>query len=152
MKAALDTNILVYAEGLNSDAKAAVARALIERLGPDTVVPVQVLAELFSVLTLKAGVSADDARSLVSDLSAFQTVVSTTPQILAAALDIAASHRFRIFDAIIVAAAIAAGCRLLISEDLQDGFRVQGLTVVNPFAESPHPDLTAFLAALPENL
>lgn len=45
----------------------------------------------------------------------------------------------------IVAVAAEAGCRLLISEDLQDGFTWAGLTIVNPFAQPVHPLLQAAL-------
>ena len=44
-----------------------------------------------------------------------------------------------------MAAAGEAGCRLLLSEDLQDGFTWSGVTVVNPFAKNRHPILTALL-------
>lgn len=46
---------------------------------------------------------------------------------------------------VIVAVAAEAGCRLLISEDLQDGFTWAGLTIVNPFAQPVHPLLQAAL-------
>ena len=38
-------------------------------------------------------------------------------------------------DRVIVAAALAAGCDTLYSEDLQDGLKVRNLTVRNPFKE-----------------
>ena len=44
-----------------------------------------------------------------------------------------------------LAAAAEAGCRLLLSEDLQDGFTWSGVTVVNPFAEKKHELLAGIL-------
>lgn len=52
---ALDTNILVYAEGVNGEGRQHAARRVIEQLhGDDLVIPAQVLGELFTVLTRKA--------------------------------------------------------------------------------------------------
>ena len=44
-----------------------------------------------------------------------------------------------------VAVAAEVGCRLLLSEDMQDGFSWRGVTVVNPFAATRHPLLGAVL-------
>ena len=49
------------------------------------------------------------------------------------ALDLQTRYQFRFYDALIVAAALAAGCTRLYSEDLQHGQRIEGLTIVNPF-------------------
>ncbi|HWB99103.1 MAG TPA: hypothetical protein VG672_20485, partial [Bryobacteraceae bacterium] len=54
-------------------------------------------------------------------------------------------HHFGIWDAVILSAASQAGCRLLLSEDLQDGFTWGGVTVVNPFASPRHALLEALL-------
>jgi predicted nucleic acid-binding protein len=66
---------------------------------------------------------------------------------LISAADLAADHGLSIWDSVIVAASANAGCRLLLSEDLQDGFTWHGVTLVNPFATTRHPLLTALLAA-----
>ena len=66
-----------------------------------------------------------------------------------AAMDLAADHDLSIWDAVILAAAADAGCRLLLSEDMQDGFAWRGLTVANPFADRRHPLLTAILNEAP---
>jgi predicted nucleic acid-binding protein len=61
-------------------------------------------------------------------------------------MDLAHSHRCSMWDAIILAAAAEAGCRLLLSEDMQDGFTWNGVTIADPFSETPHPLLAAMLA------
>src|SRR5437660_738942 len=63
-------------------------------------------------------------------------LIETSASIMLAATDLAIDHRLGIWDAVILAAAAAAGCRLLLSEDLQDGFTWNGVTVTNPFAPS----------------
>ena len=60
-----------------------------------------------------------------------------------AATDLAAQHHLGIWDSVILASAADAGCRLLLSEDMQDGFTWNGVTVANPFAPSLHPLLAA---------
>lgn len=149
MKVALDTNILVYAEGVSGAERGEAARALMARLGEVAVVPVQALAEFFNVLTLKARVPAGEARALAEQLAALFPTVPTTDALLALAMELAERHRLRIFDAVMVCAAAEAGCALLLSEDMQDGFVYRGVTVANPFAERPHPLLASLLDTLP---
>jgi predicted nucleic acid-binding protein len=45
----------------------------------------------------------------------------------------------------VLAASAEAECRLLLSEDLQEGFTWRGVTVTNPFAAALHPMLAALL-------
>lgn len=148
MLIALDTNILVYAEGiafLASDAeKPARARDLLDALPEDAVVlPTQVLGELYRVLVGKAKRSVADARSAVLMWTDLFPQSDTTAAVMMAAVDLAADHRLSIWDSVVLAAAAEAGCRLLLSEDMQDGFTWRGLTVTNPFSAEPHPLLRA---------
>lgn len=147
MKVALDTNILVYAEGVNGTERRDIALSTLRRLPQEeTIVPVQVLGELFQVLVRKAGRTRTEARdALLSWRDAYPTV-ATSPEIMLAAADLATDHRFGLWDAVILTATSQAGCRLLLSEDLQDGFTWGGVTVANPFAATPHPLLAALLA------
>ncbi len=139
MRAALDTNILVYAEGLNGEARQTAARDLLLGIVVETIVPAQVLGEVFRVLTRKARRTAGAARAAVLDWRDAYLVQDTTAAVLASAMDLAADHAFDIWDAVIVAAAAEAGCRVLLSEDMHDGFTWRGLTVVDPFREANAP-------------
>ena len=146
MKAALDTNILAYAEGVNGLHRRQAALQLIGGLPiPAALVPVQALGELYNVLTRKAGRSAADARARIVAWSTSFATADTTRSAVAAAIDLAAAHQLGIWDSIIIAVAVENGCQLLLSEDLQDGFIWSGLTVVNPFAEPLTPLLDALL-------
>lgn len=146
MRVALDTNVLVYAEGVDDDVRRDTALAIMRRL-PDseTFVPMQALGELFHVLTRKARWPAEVARSSVLVWRDMFSPIETVPATLLSAMDIAASHQFRIWDAVIVAAAAEADCRLLLSENMHEGFTWRGLTIVNPFAARRHPLLEAVL-------
>jgi predicted nucleic acid-binding protein len=148
IQVALDTNILVYAEGLNGPAMKALAVKLIQKLPSDkTILPTQVLAELFSVLVRKAGKDVKSAaKSIMSWQDAFR-VNDTSAVALRGAIELASHHKLGIWDAIVLATAAASECRLLLSEDLHDGFSWNGVTVTNPFSDHRH----ALLEALLEN-
>ncbi len=150
MRVALDTNILVYAEGLNGDAKKQAALEVVQKLPQDLLVlPVQTLGELFHVLVRKAGRLPTDARTAILSWRDSFAVAETTATVMVAAVDLASQHQLSIWDAVILATAADAGCRLLLSEDMQDGFTWTGVTVANPFAPLRHPLLAAMLQDLP---
>ncbi|MGE0256239.1 MAG: PIN domain-containing protein [Alphaproteobacteria bacterium] len=146
MKAALDTNILAYAEGVNDGDRRASVLDLLRRLPADTVVlPAQVLGELFAVLVRRAGRSRAEARDALLGWRDAYAVAETSPAALVAAADLATDHRLGIWDAVVLAVAAEAGCRLLLSEDMQDGFTWGGVTVANPFADPRHDLLRVLL-------
>ena len=147
-RVAIDTNILAYAEGVNGAARRAEALRLLRALPPDSVVvPVQALGELFHVLTRKAGRDGAAARAAVLGWADAYAIVDTSADVLIDATELAVDRRLATWDAMILAAAAKAGCRLLLSEDMQDGFTWRGVTVTNPFAATPHPILAALVAS-----
>jgi predicted nucleic acid-binding protein len=72
-------------------------------------------------------------------------LIETSPAVMLSAADLATDHQLGIWDAVIVASAADAGCRLLLSEDLQEGFTWSGVTVTNPFSPERHSLLQALL-------
>ena len=66
---------------------------------------------------------------------------------MVSATDLACDHGLTIWDSVVLAASAEAGCRLLLSEDLLEGFTWRGVTVTNPFALTLHPLLAAVIAA-----
>jgi predicted nucleic acid-binding protein len=146
VRIALDTNVLAYAEGINGAERRDAALALIRRLPQEaSVVPVQVLGELFNVLVRKGGKPRSEARNALLSWRDTFPVVETSPEVILTAADLATDHQLGIWDAVILAAASQAGCRLLLSEDLHEGFTWAGVTVVNPFSTPRHPLLHALL-------
>jgi predicted nucleic acid-binding protein len=59
--------------------------------------------------------------------------------------DLIKRHGLDVWDSIVIAASQLSGCRTLLSEDLQDGFVWNGVTICNPFAPDLHPLLTSLL-------
>ena len=132
---------MVYAQGLHGDDETKRRRVMaIIAVVPAAsfILPAQVLAELFNVLTRKVRRDAKAAAQIVRVWQDMFSVMPTTEMVLSRGLDVAIVHGFAIWDAIILAAASEAGCRLLLSEDMHDGFTWGGVTIVNPFAASPN--------------
>jgi len=146
VRVALDTNVLAYAEGVNGLERKQVTLELIEKLPQGAVVlPVQVLGELYQVLVRKAGRPAENARAAILNWRDAFSSIETSANILVAATDLAVHHRLSIWDAVILSAAAEADCRLLLSEDMQDGFTWNGVTVANPYGPLKNSLLAALL-------
>jgi predicted nucleic acid-binding protein len=126
----LDTNVLVYAIG--DDAKAALAQDL---MGEPFILSTQALNEFANVSRRKFGLSWSQIEGLLADISeTANTIVSIGPEMTGAALRLADSYKLAFYDALMVAAALSAGCSNYYSEDLHHGLVVEEkLTVMNPF-------------------
>ncbi len=148
MRVAIDTNILVYAEGFaGSEAdrhKPALARRALAAVSAGAItIPVQCLGELFRVLVSKKRLDSADARHRVLQYRDIGHTAPTSEIALVRATDLVVDHQLQFWDAVILAASSEQGCRMLLSEDYQDGFTWGGVTVVNPFAPQPNPLFTS---------
>jgi predicted nucleic acid-binding protein len=132
-----DSNILAYTDDHDAPAKRTRALDLFEdaRLGRWGVVSTQVLQEYFVTATKKLGVPATTARRKVELFSRLDLILLDLPDILGA-IDLHRLHRLGFWDALIIRAAKRAGCVEVLSEDLQHGFQVDGVRIVNPFRSS----------------
>lgn len=149
MRIALDTNVLVYAEGANDLERKLKIRGILSDLsnvGVQGMIPVQVIGELYNVLTRKFGRPPYEAKRSILMWQDSHVFIDIHRDTTLAAIDLSADHALSIWDAVILVASAQAGCRLLLSEDMQDGFTWAGLTVVNPFAERLNPLLADYLA------
>jgi predicted nucleic acid-binding protein len=140
MRAALDTNLLVYAEGFGDEERVGATRALLGRLADgDVVVPVQCLGELFRVLTGKAGRPAHQAREAVLSWMDAYPLLESSAAAWRGAMDLCVAHQLASWDALVLNVAAEGGSRLLLSEDLQPGFSWRGVRVVNPLVTPCDP-------------
>jgi predicted nucleic acid-binding protein len=130
-----DTNVVVYAHDRMDPVKCERARALLvaHALDGSLTVSTQVLQETYAVLIRKALVEPAKALFAVETLATSRVVGSNASFVLDA-LRLARRHQLSVWDALIVQAALAAGCTTLFSEDLQAGQRFGNLEVVDPFA------------------
>ena len=134
MRFTFDTNILVYAIDSQAGERHRMALDLVRRSsGRDCVVTLQALAELFRALTGKHRISPVDAAGIVQDWRDAVPVFAADEMCLTDAIDAVVAHSWSFWDAMIWATAKRAGCRLLLSEDGQDGRTFGGVTIVNPF-------------------
>jgi predicted nucleic acid-binding protein len=142
----LDTNVLAYLAGVDRSAtdqsKISASRTLLARLAGrfNFVVTTQALGELFVVLT-RAGATRDEAQNIIETFSEEIERVGTTPEIFDTALAFATAHKLQIWDSLIITASAHAGCSILLSEDLQNGFRAGTITIINPFDAKGHDKL-----------
>ena len=129
MKPFLDTNILVYAQ--QSDRRSAKARSLIAAGG---IISVQILNELTNVLSRKLRRDWAEIGAVIEDVSdALGPALPLTVETHAAAVALAREHGFSFYDALVVAAAIEAGCDTLLSEDFQHGRVIGRIAIIDPF-------------------
>jgi predicted nucleic acid-binding protein len=129
-----DTNVLVYADDDDAPSKQRLARDLVyeHRRGGTGVVSLQVLQEYFVTVTRKLKLDPRTARRKVELLSEFDVAAPQVADILAA-IDLHRLHGFSFWDALVLRTAQQSGCRVLLSEDFQEGREIDGIQVVNPF-------------------
>lgn len=134
----VDTNVLIYARDDANPAKRQRALAWMDALwaGSNGRLSFQVLQEYFAKLTQKKPDLRDRVRADIRDLLAWQPVI-VNAAVLDRAWKIQDRYRLSFWDSLIVAAARAASCRWLLTEDLQPDQPLDGVTVVNPFLRAP---------------
>jgi len=132
VSAFFDTNVLIYA--FSSDFRRDRALNMVAGGG---LISAQVLNEFTNVLRNRQKQDWPIIEAVLHSVRGrFPEVVPLTADTHAAALVLAREHGFAFYDALIVAAAVEAGCDILYTEDLQDGRAIGGLTIRNPFTET----------------
>ncbi len=128
-----DTNVVLYL--LSADtAKADRAEELLALGGT---ISVQVLNEFVAVAARKMRLSLPEIREILTQVRAVCAVEPLTIETHERALQVTERYGLSIYDALIVAAALLAGCKTLHSEDMQHGQIIERqLTINNPFAAS----------------
>lgn len=133
----LDTNVLIYQIDTRDRRKHAVAERIVrEALSADhACISFQVVQECLNTVLRKAEVrlEVDDARAWLDTVLAPLVRVQSSLALYRRSLEVQARWQYSLYDSLIVAAALEAGCKRLLSEDLQHGQRIEGLQIVNPF-------------------
>lgn len=131
----LDSNVLVYAYRTGDPRKTKIAQQCLEQavLGA-FLISTQVLAEFASTLLHKSPAPAPYAKVLLllDQLSPIRTV-SPDLETVRRAVQASESYGIHFYDGMIVAAAQGAGCKRILSEDLNHGQSYFGVQVENPF-------------------
>jgi predicted nucleic acid-binding protein len=130
----IDTNIIVYANDAADPAKQKRAIEVVASLmrSGEGVISTQVLMEYAAVAVSKLGqpVGAIDRQLFLLERL---EIVQVTRELIQQGLDLSESFRLSFWDGVILAAAVAARCDVLLSEDLSAGRKYAGVAVRNPF-------------------
>lgn len=133
----IDTNLFIYQLEARDEAKLEVADAIIRRgvATGDACISFQVVQETLNVILRKAEIPLDagSARLYLETVLAALYRVPSSVALYQRGLALQGRYQLAFYDALIVAAALEAGCTRLWSEDLQHGQRIERLTIENPF-------------------
>ena len=134
----IDSNVFLYAaeEGvaLKSARSGDWLRYLLQTgLG---VANLQVLNEVTNVLVKRGGMRPEAIFSIVDGYALFGSSAINFETVAAARI-LHFENGYSWGDCLLLASAIELQCRLFLSEDMQDGHRIRGLTIINPFRHSP---------------
>lgn len=149
MSVTFDTNVLVYTVSRDDRRHMRAAELLARATRNDCILTLQSLGECFHVLTRKRHMSPSEARREIDGFRAAFRVHSAVEDDLDRATAAVVEHGLSFWDAMLWATARRAGCRVLFSEDFQDGRRLDGVLFVNPFVEANEKLVDVSLPDLP---
>lgn len=131
-----DTNLLVYAFDRSEPEKQRIAQTFIAEKGGsgNLIVSTQVLQEFFVTVTRKIPkpLEMNQAYGVIESFSDFP-VITVTPPLILRAIHRHRDEAFSFWDSLIVEAALESKADILLSEDMQDGRKIDSLTIQNPF-------------------
>ena len=134
----IDSNIFVYMFDRSAPEKRQQARELVHALVQDGTgcISYQVVQETLNVVGRIEGPDSDQLAELLDEILIPLWQIDPSESLYRTGLRIQVRYGYSFYDSLIVAAALGAGCTTLYSEDMQDGQRIEGLTIRNPFAET----------------
>ncbi len=134
MRRFVDTNVLVYANDAADPDKRRIARETLLSHASELVLSAQVLSELYVALVRPTGLGMPpaDARVIVDDLRRFP-ILPIDDEMVLDAIDLSTREHTSFWDGLILTAAQAGGCEIVLTEDLSHGTTVGGVRVENPF-------------------
>ena len=129
-----DSNIWLYLFLEKGSQKSLIAKQYIETsvLNNQIVISWQVINEV-CVNLLKKGFTEQQLLSIVEWLYKIATIQDFTIEMLLQASLFRKQYSISYWDSLIVSAALAANCRFLFSEDMQDGLKIKSLSIRNIF-------------------
>jgi len=127
-----DTNVLVYCYTETEPNKKSVAVEFAQ--SPDAWISTQVLQELSNTLRRKFGKEWTEVVGTLEEVCQNFEVFTNLPDTLRDAIRIADKYGYSLYDSLILSSALVVGCKIVYSEDMQNGQVIDGrLTIVNPF-------------------
>jgi len=133
----LDTNIFIYSFDQSAVVKAQKAAQLIGKAltTQKGIISYQVVQEFLNVALrgFRLAIARSDLESFVFKALFPMMAISSSPALVIEALRLHGENQLAWYDALIVAAALQGGCKVLYSEDMQHGRRFGDLVIQNPF-------------------
>ena len=126
----IDSNVILYLLSGDS-AKADCAEAILDKGG---IISVQVLNEVTSVCLRKLKMTWEEIDAVLLAVKAACNIVPLTLESHEKAVQISRRYPLSFYDANICSAAILSGAKVVLSEDMQDGMKIDAIVVKNPFA------------------
>ena len=146
MTIAVDSNVLVYALDRAGGDKHDIAREVMLRgLDADLIIPAQVLAEFINVVRRKQASAYPEAVAQAEEWHTTFLIVDTTAADVLNAARFAGKHKLQLWDGLVWQIARRGGAEWLLTEDLQDGLGLEGLTALNPFQAANRAKLDELL-------
>ena len=151
----VDTNVLVYARDAANTGKQRLATESLQSLWRDRTgrTSIQVMSECYATLTRQLHLQSDLAWDYVSVLNAWNPL-PVNHEVMIRAREVERRYRTSWWDSTIVAAAQEQNCKILLSEDFQDGMKFDQLIVRNPFndqVQEPPAEYTVSVTPRPRH-
>lgn len=135
----IDTSLFIYQLEAWDERKSATADRIISKgiESRNACISFQVVQECLNTVLRKAEIplSTDETKQYLDNVLAPLYRVPASLSLYRRALDLQTRYHYGFYDSLVIATALDAGCTRLYSEDLQDGQRIEGLTIENPFLE-----------------
>lgn len=131
----VDTNIFVYQLEALDERKKRTADAVIDDALTSGCISFQVVQECLNTIVRKAEIplNAVGAQRYLDDVLCPMWRVMPSQRLYSRGIRLQARYQYSFYDSLIIAAALQAGCKRLITEDLQHGQQIDGLRIENPF-------------------
>jgi predicted nucleic acid-binding protein len=144
---AFDTNILIYGQQGEADPRRRQAIDLIDSATlAGAIIPAQVLGEFLNVCIRRLRLPPRDAIEQTEEYARVFVCPLTELDDQIDAASLSANNQLQFFDALIISVAARAGAKILLSEDMHNGLRLAGLTILNPFDPANETTIAAALA------
>jgi len=128
----LDSNIWIYALNQSQDIrKHQIANHLATQTG--LYLSTQVINEVCVNLIKKGNFSENQIQNLIQGFYQIHHIIELDLNILLTASTLRTKYLFPFWDSLIIASALSVNVNELYSEDMQHGFTVEGLQIINPF-------------------
>ena len=136
----VDSNILVYSVDVSEDVKQRRSIDVLSRLDLSQrgALSAQILGESYNSMTTRIAIplAASEAETIIVAYSESWTVFDLNASVVREAIRISHQHQLAYWDGLLFAAARMNGASVLLTEDMQDGQVVDGVTIVNPLEDS----------------